>query len=63
MVGNMEYIGESRVRERFETTIPIEIREYLKVNVGEFLKYYRTKDGNIIIKRATLKAFNHNRGV
>jgi AbrB family looped-hinge helix DNA binding protein len=45
-------IGDSRILKGGRVTIPIKVRERLKVKDGDFLIYTETRNGNVIIKKA-----------
>lgn len=49
-------VANSRVQPGFRITLTIEIRRKLKTKVGDIIAFIEDDRGNIIIKKAELKA-------
>jgi len=50
----MEFIGSSKLTEKFQATIPKSIRGILKLDAGDLLVFVRDHD-QIVIKRGKVK--------
>ena len=50
----MEFIGSSKLTEKFQATIPKSIRGILKLDAGDLLVFVRDHD-QIVIKRGRVK--------
>jgi len=51
---NMKVLGDSKVTERFQTTIPVTVRRHLRVDPGDRLVFMLDED-NVLVKKGKVE--------
>lgn len=56
---SLNVIAETKIRNRFEATIPKNVRKLMKLETGNFLRFIVGKDG-VIVQKAVSHAVNNS---